>query len=142
MSPEKKVSVAERLKEAMKDTGKRQVDLIRETGLDCGAMSHYITGKYEPKQTAIHKLAIALDVSEMWLCGFDVPKERTVAQQRRDVLLGVNMDTRKNDKHLALWQKITSNEKRLSVVERLAIYDDAKLDAIISMMNALDTHNK
>lgn len=65
-----------RLREAMNATGKKQVDLVRETGIDKGSISNYLSGRYEPKQEAIYKLALALDVSEMWLWGYDVPAER------------------------------------------------------------------
>lgn len=44
--------------------------------LDNGALSSYISGKYEPKQTNIYKIAKALDVNEAWLMGHDVPMER------------------------------------------------------------------
>lgn len=98
MSQEKKVNVSERLKEAMKDAGKKQADLIRETGIDSGAMSKYLNGKYEPKQNAINKLAIALDVSEMWLWGYDVPKERTAAQKNNDDLVRYIVKMRKEPK--------------------------------------------
>ena len=65
-----------RLREAMNATGKKQVDLVRETGIDKGSISNYLSGRYEPKQEAIYKLALALNVSEMWLWGYDVPSER------------------------------------------------------------------
>lgn len=67
---------SERLKEAMTLRGKKQVDLARETGIDKGSISHYLSGRYEPKQEAVNKLAISLGVSEMWLWGYDVPMER------------------------------------------------------------------
>ena len=67
---------SERLKIAMDLRNKKQVDLVRETGIDKGSISHYLSGRYEPKQEAVNKLAIALDVSEMWLWGYDVPMER------------------------------------------------------------------
>lgn len=91
-----KVSTSERLKEAMRDAGKKQADLVRETGLDRGSISSYLSGKYEPKQIAISKLAIALNVSEMWLWGYDVPKERTVAQKKNDDLVQIIAKLRKN----------------------------------------------
>ena len=80
-------TTAERLKEAMQDTGKRQADLVRETGIDKGSISHYISGKYEPKSKAINKLAVALDVSEAWLWGYDVPRGRTQEQKKNDDLV-------------------------------------------------------
>lgn len=82
-------TVAERLKEAMQAAGKKQVDLVRDTGLERGAISRYLNGKYEPKQTAINKLAIALGVSEMWLWGYDVPRVRTLEQKKNDKLVEV-----------------------------------------------------
>lgn len=69
-------STPQRLREAMDATGKKQVDLVRETGIDKGSISNYLSGRYEPKQEAIYKLALALNVDEMWLWGYDVPSER------------------------------------------------------------------
>jgi transcriptional regulator with XRE-family HTH domain len=83
---ERVATTAERLQEAMQAAGKKQVDLVRETGLERGAVSRYVAGKYEPKQTAVAKLALALNVSEMWLFGYDVPKARTLEQKKNDQL--------------------------------------------------------
>lgn len=93
-----KVSTSERLREAMREAGMKQVDLIRETGLDRGAISSYLSGKYEPKQNAINKMAIALNVSEMWLWGYDVPKERTTNQKKNDDLVKIIALLRKDSK--------------------------------------------
>jgi len=79
-------SIAARLKKAMDAAGKKQADLVRETGLDRGAISSYLSGKYEPKQKAIYKLASALDVSENWLMGYDVPMERSQESKKNDQL--------------------------------------------------------
>lgn len=85
----KAASTAERLREALDAAGKKQADLVRDTGLDRGAVSSYLAGKYEPKQMAAHKMAKALDVSEMWLLGYDVPRERTAEQKKNDDLAQV-----------------------------------------------------
>lgn len=89
MENAQRVPVAERLREAMTDAGKKQADLVRETGIDKGALSSYLSGKYEPKQKAIGALARALNVSEMWLWGYDVPKVRTPEQKKNDTLVDV-----------------------------------------------------
>ena len=65
-----------RLKEALSKANMKQAELCKLTGIDKGAMSSYIAGKYEPKSDAINKMAIALNVNEMWLWGYDVPMER------------------------------------------------------------------
>lgn len=92
----KESSTAERLREAMDAAGKKQADLMRETGLDRGAISSYLSGKYEPKQVAIGKLAAALDVSEIWLCGYKVPRERTPEQKKNDHLAKMVVQLRRD----------------------------------------------
>lgn len=67
---------SDRLKEAMYLSNIKQADLARLTGLSKGGISNYVTGRYEPKSDIISKLATALNVSEMWLWGYDVPMER------------------------------------------------------------------
>jgi transcriptional regulator with XRE-family HTH domain len=67
--------------------GKKQADLVRETGLDRGSISSYLSGKYEPKQKAIFKLSKALGVSEAWLLGYEVPMDRTEDQKKNDQLV-------------------------------------------------------
>ena len=69
-------STSERLKEAMESSRMKQADLARATGLSKGGISNYVTGRYEPKSDIISKLAKALNCSEMWLWGYDVPKTR------------------------------------------------------------------
>ena len=73
---EKKSTFRERLTEAMSLRKMTQADLARATGLNKGGISNYVTGRYEPKSEIITKLASALDCSEMWLRGFDVPMRR------------------------------------------------------------------
>lgn len=69
-------STSDRLKEIMRIRQLKQADLARATGLAKGGISNYITGRYEPKSDVISKLAKALNCSEMWLWGYDVPMER------------------------------------------------------------------
>lgn len=77
----------DRLREAMRMAGKKQADLVRETGLNRGTVSRYLSGEVEPRHEATHKLAKALDVSEMWLFGYDVPMRRPAEQKKNDQLV-------------------------------------------------------
>lgn len=79
-------TTANRLKEAMEAAGKRPVDVCNATGLDKGALSHYMKGNYEPKQDAVYKIAKYLGVSEMWLWGYDCKKDRSEDQLKNDAL--------------------------------------------------------
>ena len=67
----------DRMKEAMLRANKKQIDISRETGIAKGTISNYLYGKYEPKPEAVAKIAKSLDVSDMWLMGYDVPMKRS-----------------------------------------------------------------
>ena len=65
----------QRFVQSMEIRGMRQVDVANRSGLDKAQISQYKTGKYEPMQDALHKLADALNVNVSWLMGYDVPME-------------------------------------------------------------------
>lgn len=66
----------ERIRMALHIRGMKQSDLCKITKIPKSAISQYISGAFEPKQDRIYLIAKALDVSEAWLIGFDVPMER------------------------------------------------------------------
>lgn len=65
-----------RLQEIMRERNVKQAELARMTGISRGAISNYVLGRYEPKSDIINKFAKALNCSEMWLWGYDVPMKR------------------------------------------------------------------
>ena len=71
-------TTAERMKIALENAKMKQIELSRLTGIERGTINNYALGKYEPKSDAINRMAIALNVNEMWLWGYDVPMEREV----------------------------------------------------------------
>lgn len=66
----------DRLVQAMDMRGLTAAALAKKAGLSKAQISQYVNGIYQAKQVALYKLAIALDVSEAWLMGHDVPMER------------------------------------------------------------------
>ena len=76
-----------RLQEIMKKKDIKQADLARLTGVSRGAVSNYVLGRYEPKSDIINKFAKALNCSEMWLWGYDVPAERQEAYPNDELSL-------------------------------------------------------
>ena len=115
-------TIAARIREAMDRTGKKQADLVRETGLDRGSISSYLSGKYEPKQKAIYKLAKALDVSEAWLLGFDVPMYRTDEQRKNDHLAEMVVRLRENEKFYDLAVKLAAlSDEQLDLIDKLVL---------------------
>lgn len=70
-----------RLTQAMTANGVKAADLAKRTGLSKAQISQYVNGVYEAKQTALYKLAVALNVSEPWLMGHDVPMGRLIREK-------------------------------------------------------------
>lgn len=81
----KKQTTSNRLKQIMSERNLRQVDILEmckpyckkyDIKLGRNDLSQYVTGKVEPGQKKLTVLGMALNVSEAWLMGFDVPMER------------------------------------------------------------------
>lgn len=62
---------AQRLCEALKAKEMRPIELGRICGINRSTISQYLSGKYIPKQDKAAKMAKALDVSPLWLLGYD-----------------------------------------------------------------------
>ncbi|WP_300818732.1 transcriptional regulator [uncultured Oscillibacter sp.] len=74
-----------RLKAIMAQRGLKQADILRLAQPYCekykikmgkSDLSQFVSGKVEPGQWKLTILGLALDVSEAWLMGLDVPMER------------------------------------------------------------------
>ena len=76
MYKEKVDSCGNRIAEALRIKGIRQADLCKLAKVPKSSLSLYLSGAYEPKQDRIYDMAKALNVSEAWLMGYDVPMER------------------------------------------------------------------
>ena len=113
-------SISARLSEALRLSGKKQADLMRETGLDRGAISSYLSGKYEPKQKAIYLMARALDVNEAWLMGYEVSRERTAEHKKNDQLAQLIVKMRTDENFYSIVSDIAGlNEKQFQAVQQL-----------------------
>lgn len=75
------VEIKVRMKHALQLRGMKQVELADKTGIDKGQISSYLSGKYKPKQENLSLMAVALNVSEYWLMGLDVPMEREASEE-------------------------------------------------------------
>ncbi len=81
-----RTSTAERLKTIMEERHMRQADILEAAAPYCkahgikmgrNALSQYVSGKVEPRQDKLSVLSMALNVSEAWLMGYDVPRWRS-----------------------------------------------------------------
>lgn len=67
---------ANRISQALHARAMRQTDLCRQAKIPKSSLSLYLSGAYEPKQDRVSKISEALNVSEFWLMGYDVPMDR------------------------------------------------------------------
>ena len=90
-----KSTTSERLRQLMSERNLRQVDILnlsqkyqKELGIKMGksALSQYISGKSVPDQNKLVLLGRTLDVSETWLMGYDVPKERNDIPKQEETI--------------------------------------------------------
>lgn len=81
----KESNTANRLKEIMSERNIKQIDILNaclpycktyDVKMSKSDISQYVSGKVEPGQDKLFVLGNALNVSEAWLMGFNVPKDR------------------------------------------------------------------
>lgn len=76
-----------RIAEALEIRGWKQVDLVERTGIAKSSINAWVKQNWQPRQAALMKMAKVLDVSEMWLAGYDIPMERAPEQKQADALV-------------------------------------------------------
>ena len=109
MSDEKKEACSKRISKALSIRNMKQTDLCNITGIPKSAISQYISGAFEPKQDRIFLIANALDVSEAWLMGFDVPMEReTPSNDKQELTEGERLI-------LDLYDRLPEDKKRILI---------------------------
>ena len=71
-------TISVRIKKALAIKGMKQSELCKLANIPKSSLSQYLSGDFEPKQDRIYLISKALNVSEAWLMGYDVPMERQV----------------------------------------------------------------
>ena len=120
----KQVELRDRLRQAMDLRGMRATDLVDKTGIPKGTISYYLSGKTEPKADRLYIIAQALDISEAWLLGYDVPMGRTD-------------DQKKNDQLAKLIVKMRTDNDFYNLVATLADFPESKYRGIEQLVAAL-----
>lgn len=109
-----------RIAEALNLRNMKQVELVEKSGVKKTSISSYISQRWQPKQKALMAMAKALDVSELWLAGYDVPIERPIEQKKADELVNIIHLLRKNDNLKNLLISISKlNPAQYSIVENM-----------------------
>lgn len=78
-------SFSNRLRKAMDLRNLKPSELSNKTNIDKSLISNYLSGNYKAKQDKVYTLALALNVSEGWLMGYDVSIDRERANDNTTV---------------------------------------------------------
>lgn len=109
-----------RIEEALRLRGMKAVELCTKTGISKSSLSHWTKQHWQPKQKALMAMARALDVSEMWLAGYDVEIKRPAAQVRMDKLAQHVHRLKGDDRLLDLSISLcTLNSDQLTLLENM-----------------------
>ena len=117
MYEERKSNCSTRIADALSMRNMKQSELSEKTKIPKSAISQYISGAFEPKQDRIYLIAQALDVSEAWLMGYDIPMERDRKTSPEERTL-----TEGEKKWLELYNKVSDETK----------------DVLINMLDSFD----
>lgn len=69
-------SCGKRIAIALSIRGMKQSELCKLANVPKSSLSLYLSGAYEPKQDRVYDISRALNVSEAWIMGYDVPMDR------------------------------------------------------------------
>lgn len=117
-----------RIAEALSLRGMKQVELCEKANVKKSSLNHWIKQHWQPKQKALMDMARALDVSELWLAGYDVDIKRPVEQVRMDKLAT----------HV---HRLRKDEKLLNLSISLCYLSAEQLDIIENMINQFSKIN-
>ena len=121
-----KCTTSERLQTIMDERNLRQADILamvqpickeQGTTIQRNALSQYVTGKVLPRQDKLTALAHALNVSEAWLMGYDVPMERTTRADTDERVLTAYHGAEEVYQTIAL-ELLESHQKELNVPDQ------------------------
>ncbi|MCI7344227.1 MAG: helix-turn-helix domain-containing protein [Fusobacterium necrophorum] len=114
-----KVDCSTRIRQALEIRNLKQIELSEKSGVKPSALNQYISGKIVPRQKALSALALALNVSETWLMGYNVPIERN---QQDDRFLSLNSKGRKQYENFLNEATMYFNDEKISLEDKEKIF--------------------
>lgn len=116
----------DRLREALELRNKKAVDLVRDLKIPKSAISQYLSGISQKMDSErLYVVAKYLNVSEPWLIGYDVPKERIIPEET----------DKKNNVIVDIVARMRTDEDFLSLVVSLSKMDAEKIAAFKQLLS-------
>lgn len=120
-----KSELKDRLAEALDHRGMRATELVEKTGIPKVTISYYMNGKTVPRANNLYLIAQALNVSEAWLLGYDVPMHRSEEQK-------------KNDQLSKLIVRMRTDAEFFNAVVALAELNDSQYRGMVQLLTAIN----
>ena len=142
----KKYNTSYRLNQVISERNLKQVDILRLAEPYCkkygiklnkNDLSQYVSGKVEPGQHKLFILALALNVNEAWLMGFDdIPmdhvskptEEHQESKLTDDIELQEYLEELKNREEMRMLFSLTKNATKEDVMQAVKIIEALKKD--------------
>ena len=124
----------ERLAVALQESKKTKADLAREVKVSRAGIYDYLSGEYLPTIEAFTDIAQALNVSELWLAGFDVPMKRSSEEDTSDSPCRSEGAQKEAQEALALVGQVLLDPSHLKLLKNyfsLSKEDQSKANAFI-----------
>ena len=99
-----------RLKLAMAKMNMRPIELSELTHIPKSSISQYMSGYSKPNSERVYLISKALNVSEAWLMGFDVPEKREKTPYSDEHIYGFL--TSEQFELLQNFNELTDNQKQ------------------------------
>lgn len=112
-----KTTTSDRLKYLMKERNITQTDILRlvepfaeklNVNFNKSLLSMYINGRMSPGSDRLTLLGMALNVSEVWLMGHDVPMER-------ETPVAILNEDQRTDEFIRLFKQLSSEQQTLII---------------------------
>jgi transcriptional regulator with XRE-family HTH domain len=138
---------AKRLQIALSNKNMKPQELANKSGVSKASISQYINGSHAPSNLSSGKLAKVLNVSPLWLMGFDVPMHDLIKENNNSCNLNNNshigINIRKQREKLGLTQEELAKRlgyKSKSTINKIEMgINDISQSKIKAFAEALDT---
>ncbi len=126
-----------RLNKALTIRNISQVELSKSTGIPKSSISQYLSGYSKPKSDRIYLIANALNISEAWLIGYDVPMDgnEDTPEPSADLPRPVIVECSKDISAKNMNAQLTSDEK--DIVCKYRKMDDLDKGRISERMDVM-----
>lgn len=104
-------TLKKRLTEALALSNMRPVDLSSKTGIPKSSISQYMSGYSKPNSERVYLISKALNVSEAWLMGYDVPMEREQSPKLPDNIIPLRTKKLPMLGNIACGEPVFANEE-------------------------------